>query len=54
MHEPITHQPINTFSTEIHNNLQGLGKLTNTKELTIQLRRPKFIDCEYTSNKPQI
>ena len=47
MNEPVTHQPTNDFGTEIHNNLQGLGKLTNTKELTIHLRRPKPIDCEY-------
>ena len=48
MNEPVTHQPINDFGAEIHNNLQGLGKLTNTKELTIHLRRPKPIDCEYS------
>ena len=47
MYEPVTNQPINAFGTEGPNNLQGLEKLINTKELTIHLRRPKFIDCEY-------
>ena len=49
MDEPVINQPKPEFGIMDKNNLEGLEKLFDTKELTMQIRRPSFVDCEYNA-----
>ena len=48
MEEPVINQPTNMIG---RSNLSGLEKLVDTKELTICLRKPSAMDCEYIQPK---
>ena len=47
MEEPVINQPTNGFSAIGSSNLSGLEKLVDTKELTMCIRKPSAMDCEY-------
>ena len=47
MEEPVINQPTNGFSMIGKSNLSGLEKLVDTKELTMCIRKPSAMDCEY-------
>ena len=47
MEEPVINQPTNGFSMIGRSNLSGLEKLVDTKELTMCIRKPSAMDCEY-------
>ena len=44
MEEPVINQPTNMIG---RSNLSGLEKLVDTKELTMCIRKPSAMDCEY-------